>query len=285
MSSDKPLREHGYIIDPESGAEMARLLTQDRLITKAMGGLLPELSDLSSIQRLLDVACGPGGWALEVAATHPTIEIMGIDISQTMIQYAQAQAHARGLANAQFRVMDVTKPLEFPNASFDLVNGRILTGFLQTTEWPSLMRECARVLRPGGIIHFTEPEYGFTNSPALDQLTAWTGLALLRAGQCFSPQGRTFGTTPMLRLFLQAIGCQSIQHMAHVVDYSVGTELHASNVQNLQIIYKLLQPFFVGAGVADQERIEQVYQQMLLELQQEDFGGLDYYLTVWGKIP
>jgi len=31
-----------YFNDPESGAEMARLLDQDHLITKGMGGLFPE---------------------------------------------------------------------------------------------------------------------------------------------------------------------------------------------------------------------------------------------------
>ena len=34
---------NSYINDPESGAEMARLLDQDRTVTNAMGGLLPEL--------------------------------------------------------------------------------------------------------------------------------------------------------------------------------------------------------------------------------------------------
>jgi hypothetical protein len=54
--------QNSYINDPESGAEMARLLDQDHTLTKAMGGLLPELgSDIESMQDILDLACGPGG--------------------------------------------------------------------------------------------------------------------------------------------------------------------------------------------------------------------------------
>src|SRR6266568_7112831 len=86
-----------YFNDPENVAEMARLLGQDRLITKGMGGLFSERSDLSGIHRILDAACGPGGWALEVASTYPEIEVVGFDVSQAMIDYARVQAQARGL--------------------------------------------------------------------------------------------------------------------------------------------------------------------------------------------
>ena len=49
-----------YFNDPESGAEMARLMDQDRLITKGMGGLFPERDDeLAGIRRILDIGCGP----------------------------------------------------------------------------------------------------------------------------------------------------------------------------------------------------------------------------------
>ncbi len=44
----QPQNESSYIIDAESAAEMARLVSQDRLTTKSMGGLLPEQTDLSS---------------------------------------------------------------------------------------------------------------------------------------------------------------------------------------------------------------------------------------------
>src|SRR5437660_12153153 len=98
---------------------MARLLDQDRLITKGMGGLFPErANDFSGLHRILDVACGPGGWVLEVAFAHPEIEVVGFDISQAMIDYANAKARVRGLNNARFLTMDMLKPLEFPDCSF-----------------------------------------------------------------------------------------------------------------------------------------------------------------------
>ena len=109
---NQPPKSNVYISDPESGAEMARLIDQDRLVTKGMGGLFPERSnDFSGIHRVLDGACGPGGWALEIAFKYPEIEVVGFDVSQAMIDYANAQARVQGLENASFQVMNSAKTI------------------------------------------------------------------------------------------------------------------------------------------------------------------------------
>ena len=60
-----------YFINPEEAAETSRLLMQDRVVTKEMGGVFPVDLDPSSIHLVLDLACGPGGWASEVARAYP----------------------------------------------------------------------------------------------------------------------------------------------------------------------------------------------------------------------
>src|SRR5438552_2888090 len=110
--------ENSYVIDSENVAEMIRLLDQDRMVTKLMGGLFPERNDLDGIERILDIGCGPGGWTQEVAFASPEIEVVGIDISQTIISYAQVQAEVQGLRNAHFQLMDATQPLAFADQSF-----------------------------------------------------------------------------------------------------------------------------------------------------------------------
>ena len=77
--------EGTYFIDSQSAAEMARLMDFDRYLTKAMGGTMAERSDYAHIQRILDVACGPGGWVLDMAVAHPEIEMFGIDINRSAI--------------------------------------------------------------------------------------------------------------------------------------------------------------------------------------------------------
>jgi ubiquinone/menaquinone biosynthesis C-methylase UbiE len=272
-----------YFNDPENVAEMARLLGQDHLITKGMGGLFSERFDLSGVHRILDVACGPGGWALEVASTYPEIEIVGVDVSRAMIAYANAQARVQGLDKASFQVMDIQKPLNFPDGSFDLVNARFIN-FLPAAAWPGLMREFGRITRPGGVIRLTESEWWyFTNSPTLENLNAMIIRALQLQGESFSRSGRFTGVLPMLGRFLLDAGCVSVNYRSHVIDYSYGTEAYEGFRHDAGIVFKLFQPFIVRMGVATQEEVKQLYEQMQLEMGKDDFRGLMLPLTAWGE--
>jgi ubiquinone/menaquinone biosynthesis C-methylase UbiE len=248
-----------------------------------MGGPLFEQSHLDQVEQILDIGCGPGGWVMAVAAVVPTAQVTGIDISTLMIQYADVQARKQKLSNTHFEVMDATQTLDFPDGTFDLINGRILSGFLATTSWAPFLRECWRIGRPGSILRVSEPEFGFTNSAALDELTTLTAQALRCIGYSFSPRGRTIGTTPMLRFLLNQAGYQHIEQRASVVDYSAGTPFHLSNCQNLLMVYTLLKPLFLQTQVASDIEIVRLYEQLEHDLAQPDFCGLDYYLTVWGR--
>ncbi len=278
--------ENAYPIDVESGAEMVRLLEQDRLMNVAMGGLFSERSDLSGIYRIVDLACGPGGWAQEVAFTYPDKEVLGVDISTAMIAYAQEQAQVQHLDNLQFEVMDIAQPLSLPDNTFDLVNARAIVGFMPPGGWPLLVQECQRILRPGGVLRLTEAEWGFTNGAALEKLCSLTNRALFLAGKTLSPNGFYLGITPMLGLFLRKAGFQHIQKKAHALDYSAGSEAYYSYYKDLSAMFPLLQPFLLRMGVvASQEEVERLYQTAMTEMISEDFCILGYALTVLGEKP
>lgn len=283
-SQDVP-DDNTYVVDAESAAEMARLMNQDHLVTKSMGGHFPESIDLTAVEHVLDIACGPGGWAMEIAFAHRDIEVVGIDISETMIAYANAQARVQGLTNASFQVMNALQPLDFPPDSFDLVNARFVVGFMPPHAWPGLIQECLRILRPGGILRLTEGEWGLSNKPAFEKYCGLVNQSLQRAGQSFSPNGTHMGILPMLRPFLQEAGYQHIGHMAHVVDFSYGMEAHESSFQDFLVAFKLVQPFIIRCKVAKQEELDELYQQVLVEMQSEDFCALWILLTVWGYKP
>jgi ubiquinone/menaquinone biosynthesis C-methylase UbiE len=286
MPTTPPQDENTYFIDAESGAETARLLHQDRLITRHMGGIFPERLDLSNVHDVLDIGCGPGGWVLDVAYAYPGTKVVGIDISRTMVQYARAMARVQLLDNASFEVMDATKPLDFPDNSFDFVNARFIFAFMPTGAWPKLTQECMRITRSGGIIRFTEFDvYGVTNSPACEKFTEWGSHAFKLAGQSFSPDGRGVGLTPMLGHFLRDGGCINIEQAAHVIDFSAGTEEHETMRQNSMVVFKLMQPFLLKTRVATQEEMDRVYEQMLAEMLSDDFCGTWFYLSVWGQKP
>src|SRR5215472_12687303 len=122
-----------FVQDRGNLEEMARLETQDKMLNIGMGGVLPELADPTQLRRVLDVGCGTGGWLLETARTYPTIEqLVGGDICSKMIAYARARAKDQHLdGRVEFLTMDALRILEFPAASFDLVNQRFGASWLR----------------------------------------------------------------------------------------------------------------------------------------------------------
>lgn len=283
MSNDSTNDNNVYVLDPESAAEMARLLAQDRMLTKGLEDFFPAVFDPTTASRIVDLGCGPGGWVQEVAFAYPRIEVTGLDISQSMIAYANAQARVQGLDNACFQVGDLLQPLDFPDTFFDLVNTRLIA-FLPTGAWSGLMQECRRVLRPGGTICLTEMEW-ITNSAACEKQYSMFTQALKLAGQSFSPDGRLIGITPMLSSFLKDAGFQNVHLVAHVVDYSAGTAAFQSIYENWRSLYKGLQPFLVSAGVTTPEEANEVYEQMFVDMLQETFRGLIFMVSAIGQRP
>ena len=287
MTENQPSEpHHTYVMDPESATEMARLMLQDRLVTEGMQGIFSERTDLDNIQAILDVGCGPGGWALDVAHTYPDRKVVGIDISTTMITYAQARAKAQLLSNVTFLVMSALQPLNFAAETFDLVNVRAASGFVLGAQWPIFLQHCFRVLRPGGILRLTEGEVvGLSNSSACEKMASWATLLLYRKGYGFSHDGSHYGVFPMMGLLLQDAGCVNIQIKPHMLDYSIGTALYESQYQNYMAWPMLLKSAFIRDGIATEEIFDQTYNQMLEEMQQPRFRGLWSMFTVWGEKP
>ncbi len=268
-------------------SEKVRLIEQDRHFNQAMGGLLAEQAEsvLSTVRSVLDVACGPGGWALDLAQQYPDIQAVGVDIDEGMIEYANTMARASGLDNALFRVMDASKPLDFPDGSFDLVNARFMVAFLTQEQWPAAIEELLRVCRSGGIVRLIESEWGGTSSPSYEQSLNFTILAMQRVGQGFSVDGRHVGITPHIRHFLLQAGCIDVQEVAYALDFSAGTLMQKPVCDDLWVAQKLVQPFHVGVGVATQDEVDRLYEQIPGEMLSDDFYGTLYLDTVWGSKP
>lgn len=284
-AQETPQEDNPYFIEAENAAEMARLINQDRILTRCMGGLFPPALDLGQIHDILDIGCGPGGWALDVARTYPDKRAMGIDISQLMVAFAQYQAREQELSNARFVVMDALKPLDLPDNAFDFVNARFIAGFMPKAHWPTLIQESLRILRPGGYIRLTEFETTISTSYTSEKLGEMFAHALQKAGQSFSPTGWQFGITPVLGRLLRDAGCQNVQPIAHVIEWSADTAEHLSQYQNAMVFLKLSQPFLVKMGVATAEEAEMLYQRTLEEMMAPDYCALWYFLSAWGEKP
>lgn len=273
-----------FVQNRKSEKELTRLAVQDRMFTTAMGGVLSEQSDPTRFRRVLDVGCGPGGWLMETAQTYPTMSLVGIDISQHMIEYARAQAEAHHLHDrVEFRVMDALLILEFPAAYFDLVNLRAGVSYLRTWDWPKMLSELLRVARPGGVVRLTEGEVGHrSNSPALTRFWEMLLCAFYRAGHLFTQEST--GLIDHLARLLKQHGCQQIQTKAYVMEYRPGTVEGQAYYEDMMLGFQTTRPFIQkwGCGAKDYETI---CQQALEEMRQPDFYVTWNMLTAWGNKP
>jgi|HubBroStandDraft_1064217.scaffolds.fasta_scaffold51390_5 SAM-dependent methyltransferase len=93
-------------------------------------------------RRVLDVGCGPGLYAEELARRGA--QVVGLDQSGEMVRLASQRVPA-----AEFRVHDLAEPLTWlPEASFDLAVMPLVLHHLD--DRTGALREVRRVLRPGG---------------------------------------------------------------------------------------------------------------------------------------
>jgi cyclopropane fatty-acyl-phospholipid synthase-like methyltransferase len=105
--------------------------------------------------RVLDVACGAGGPARRLARMTGC-EVLGIDIHEEGIARARELAAQEGLADrVAFELMDASRPLPLPDASFDAVV--CIDAINHLPDRPRALAEWARVLKPGGRVLFTDP--------------------------------------------------------------------------------------------------------------------------------
>jgi SAM-dependent methyltransferase len=233
---------------------------------------------------VLDVACGSGGWVIEAAQTYPEMSLVGIDINQRMIRYARAQAAAHHVDDRiEFHVMDALLPLAFPDASFDLVNLRFAISFVRTWDWPRLLGELLRVVRPGGVVRLTDEEviHQSTSSASM-QFCEMLLCALFRSGHLFAQESA--GLTAHLAPLLSRHGCQQVQTRAYPLQYRAGTPEGQAYAENGEHVLRTLRPFLQKWGCMIRD-YNTIHRQVLKEIQQPDFCATWHLLTAWGVKP
>ena len=99
--------------------------------------------------RLLDLACGRGGYGLEIAS-RTGAKLTGVDFSEEAITQAEALARQWG-AEAEYRVGDLTDT-GLPDASADAV---VIVDSIQFKPEAASFQEIHRVLAPGGRVALT----------------------------------------------------------------------------------------------------------------------------------
>ena len=99
--------------------------------------------------RILDVATGPAGVALQLAA-RTGAHVVGVDLTEAMIRRGQANVAHAGAENHVQVVLGKGEQLPFPDATFDALTFTYLLRYVEDPQ--ATLFELARVVRPGGTV-------------------------------------------------------------------------------------------------------------------------------------
>src|SRR5579872_4534626 len=154
---------------PKDDQEINRLDFQHHLLRYTLrGNFAAPINQPSSI---LDVGCGTGRWAIEMAGLFPSTNIIGLDIvppSSRVPGYSD-----RLPENFLFVNANVFDGLPFAEGSFDFVHMRLLFTAIPAQRWPQVLRELTRVTRAGGWVELVEGALPRNGGAAMDAINRW----------------------------------------------------------------------------------------------------------------
>jgi ubiquinone/menaquinone biosynthesis C-methylase UbiE len=146
----------------------------DRLIAPAVVEMKDEVASRLIARvpeggRALEVGCGGGQLAVDLATRRPDVSYTGLDLSNEQI--GRARARGAALAPRLSFVQGSALDLPFEDGRFDVV-----ISVASIKHWPDPARglsECARVLAPGGLLAVVEADRGCTLDDASRFVSRW----------------------------------------------------------------------------------------------------------------
>jgi ubiquinone/menaquinone biosynthesis C-methylase UbiE len=275
--------------DGRVNAIMSALHFQHKLFLREMQDkLLPVDIPLNKVQTVCDFVCGPGSWCIDFSREYPDKHICGLDINQSIIQQARENAAQASMENLEFYLLDKAElSAPFEGEKFDLIHLQNGTNLFSLQQWPAIMSEIFRLLKPGGWLNLVDFEMGPTSEPALDRTLALLGQILKKLDRNISPNG-------LLPMTGCVLGPQRLsEHAFTDIDYHLypvnlggwnnpmGRAYLTSMVVRPEMILRLA----VKTEIGKREELEPLMREMLRELQQIGFCGIGMILSTFGRKP
>lgn len=165
-----------------SERELKRLRRQAQLVNPITRQYLIE-AGIAPGMRVLDVGSGAGDVAFLAAdLVGASGQVVGVDRSPNALALARSRAKERSLANVTFRESEFSA-MAFDQL-FDAAIGRYVLCF--QPDPAALLSKIARLVRPGGIVLFHEPDREQMRShpptPTYDKTCQWVAETYRRTG-------------------------------------------------------------------------------------------------------
>jgi ubiquinone/menaquinone biosynthesis C-methylase UbiE len=108
-----------------------------------------EMAAIQDGEAVLEVAVGTGLAFEGVLRANPSGRVEGVDLTPEMLQRAERRAAATGRDNFRLRIGDAYD-LDFADDSFDVLINNYMFDLLPEEDFPVVLAEFRRVLRPHG---------------------------------------------------------------------------------------------------------------------------------------
>ncbi|KAF5023095.1 hypothetical protein F66182_4852 [Fusarium sp. NRRL 66182] len=131
------------------------------------------------IQRVLDIGTGTGIWAIDFADEHPSVEVVGTEISPIQPSWVPS--------NLRLEIEDCNDSWTFRPDSFDFIHMRFMLGSI--TDWTATFKEAYTSCAPGGWVE----SYEVCSTMESDDDSIPDGTAMKRWGEVFEEGGRRAG--------------------------------------------------------------------------------------------
>ena len=117
------------------------------------------------VWNLLDIGTGPGFMLFEIADLSDDLELVGIDLSEKLINFAKGESEKRGYGDIHFEIGDANH-LDFEDNVCDFI---ISSGVLHSLRNPvAAIKEWLSVLKPGHDLWIYDPTVLITEEEAKD---------------------------------------------------------------------------------------------------------------------
>jgi demethylmenaquinone methyltransferase / 2-methoxy-6-polyprenyl-1,4-benzoquinol methylase len=176
----------GYIAERYDWFDHVASVGNDFLWRPRALGQLDRFRTRGPIRLALDLGCGTGDLARQVARRYPEAHVVGADFTGPMLRNAQRR-NGRATEGARVALARATAMrLPFADGTFDLVTNAFVARNLP--DLPKAFGEMRRVLRSGGLLvtleitEPTSPTFGALFHAYFDRVVPWMGAAVASAG-------------------------------------------------------------------------------------------------------